>query len=352
MNSINENSSIPPTGIIGEEMQKYISLTRIFLCKVIECIYFNRCPEELSDFAFDDDRWFSLDIPKSPSLRELVSRRTIYGWFDLDIIISDLDVIVERWVLIHEKCENTESSPLFTGKKREIRYHIFRRYSQILRSIYSILNTLPVKTLEFALNQISGSNRRISAVCSHYKSLSVPKDDFDQSAHPDDLFDIVFGPIITPLGKCTIQCTTRKDISIFIPKIINGSLHSNITSSSLSFGIKNRNKFTEKNNQNSQADADGSIWLLSSQETGFDLNFSDSLLKKSFLSELSESRIKDPNAQSSEVTLQSPDEFLEYLSTLSVEFPYEVDEDKTRETFHELKNEVQQLFDDWMQTSG
>lgn len=342
MNSIKNNSSIPLTEVIGEEMQKYISLTRIFFCKIIECIYYNRCPEELSDFTFDEDQWFSLDIPKSSSLRELVSRRTIYGWFQLDVMISDLDMVAERWILVHEQCEITESRPIFIGKKRDLRYYTFRRFSQIIRSIYSMLNTLPVQTLRFALKQLSASNRRITAVCSHFRSLPIGKEDINKASPRDNLLEIDFGPIITPLGKCTIQCTTLNNISMFIPKIINKN-----ELSSLSFQMKPQFKKNEESS-NTQ-DFEDSMWFQYSLETTSS-SLSNSILKRSFTPDnfIGEKQEQD---QEKQAKLQSPEEFLDYLSDLSVKFPNDVDEKEANELFLDLKDETDKLFSDMMITT-
>lgn len=339
MNSIKNNSSIPLTEIIGEEMQKYISLTRIFFCKIIECIYYNRCPEELSDFIFDEDQWFSLDIPKSPSLRELVSRRTIYGWFQLDVMISDLDMVAERWILVHEQCETTESRPIFIGKKRDIRYYTFRRFSQIMRSIYSMLNALPIQTLRFALNQISASNRRITAVCSHFRSLPIGKEDINKSSPRDNLLEIDFGPIITPLGKCTIQCTTLNDISMFIPKIINKN-----ELSSLSFQMKPQFKKNDESSSN-QLEFDDSAWFQYSLDTSSSI--SNSILKRSFTPDSFVGEKQED--QTDQVKMQSPEEFLDYLSNLSVEFHENVNDEKDKEAFLELKDDFEKIFKDLME---
>ena len=335
MNSIKNNSSIPLNEVIGEEMQKYISLTRIFFCKIIECIYYNRCPEELSDFTFDEGQWFSLDIPKSSSLRELVSRRTIYGWFQLDVMISDLDIVVERWILVHEQCKTAESRPIFNGKKRELRIHTFRRFSQIIRSIYSMLNALPVQTLRFALSQISASNRRITAVCSHFRSLPIGKEDINKSSPRDNLLDIDFGPIITPLGKCTIQCKALNDISLLIPKIINKN-----ELSSLSFQLKPQVKKNDELSSN-PLDLEDSVWLQYSETSSN--SFSTATLKRSFTPDgfSPEKRIE----QIEQARLQSPEEFLDYLSKISVEFPVENDDqDKIDDDFFDLKDEFEKMF--------
>ncbi|OHS99017.1 hypothetical protein TRFO_08565 [Tritrichomonas foetus] len=419
--SNSSTSSIPPTEVIGEEMQKYVSLTRIFLCKVIECIYCNRCPKELSDFQFDEDRWFSLDIPKSPSLRELVSRRTIYGWFQLDVTLTDIDQVVERWILVHEPNEISQTRPLFAGKKSELRYHTFRRYSQIIRSIYSLLNSLPVKTLELCLNQISGTNRRLSAVCSHFHSLPVQYEDFTLQNNSTvkstqtssisnnfenlDKYELDFGPIITPLGKCTIRCITIKNTEMYLPKIVEynnnnnqnkiSKLNSKITKidlnptintiddpdndftiiSSISHPANPSNiKHSEKPvksfkdasdfdilETDSEAIDNSSVWFQSFQQNEFSSNLSDEYIKRSFTPELSSGASDDDynnsgernsdGSQNFDASAQSPEDFLGFISNLDVNFTNDFDEKTVRQTFKSLSNEVHQLFEEWMQTS-
>ena len=337
--SFKGSMSIPPTEMFGEEQQKYMSLTRIFLCKVIECIYCNRCPKELSDFTFDEDRWFSLDIPKSSSLRELVSRRANYGWFQIDVSITDLEMIVERWILIHEEVGTTESRPLLTGKNRELRHHTFRRYSQILRSIYSMLDALPVKTLELCLGHISGTNRRITAVCSHFRTSAYTPEEFTDQ----DKLEVDFGPVITPFGKVSIRCTTIKNIEMFIPRI----LENNTTPSQSKISIRNDVSFQQ------DSDTDNSIWLYSFQQPEFESEFSDGFIKRSFTPDSMDDKSNSVIDQqlSIDVATQTPEEFLDYINSLSVEFPDELDEDKAKQIFNDLSAEIKDLFDEWMQLS-
>lgn len=213
LNSTSEE--LQPDGI-GEETQKFSLLTHIFFCKLIECIYTCRCPKDLSDLKDDGEKWFSINIQQSQSLREHMSGQKVFGWFLIEIRLTEPEVVIEKWYLAHKPNDLSVSRPIFAGTNKELRAHTYRLFTQVLRSVYSMLNVLPAKTLELYLNQMPSSNKRITASCSHYMSLPVNRET------DDNIFkSIQFNPIMTPLGKCDIVCEYIHKLDEYIPKIIS-----------------------------------------------------------------------------------------------------------------------------------
>jgi hypothetical protein len=210
----------PSSGSISvgdADTEKYVRLAHVFLCKVMECIYINRCPEELSDLAADEVQWFATEVKRSESLRKLAYPHARHGWFKIDIILTDPDVIVERWTLRHDPIDPEFASDLNFGDSSDVIKKILdRRFSQMMRAIYSMLNFLPTKTLELALSQMPHTNRKITAICSHFHTRKWLGDDLESSGHTEHYY---FGPVTSPVGSCIVECETYSDITCFIPKL-------------------------------------------------------------------------------------------------------------------------------------
>ena len=310
---------------VAEETEKYVQLTRIFFCKVIECVYCSRCPKELSDLTEDEDHWFSLDIPKSQSLRQLLSRRTEYGWFQIDVILTDPDVVIERWILSHEPSDVSTSRPIFSTNRRELRRHVFCRFSQLMRSIYSMLNALPAKTLEFALSQVTAANRRITAVCSHFMSLPV------RDVRGEGQFVTEFGPVTTPLGRCAITCHSLSDVLALVPKI-------NVTDSVSA----------------EDSGLDTSSWVQApGRPEGESGSLPSELLKQSFVEDLPVVSEEDRIASSIENSKSAtPAEFLSKLEEQKLRYEDSRTVEDMKRTFSLVSREVDALQEDWLSTSG
>lgn len=354
------SSSIPSPEDIGEEMQKYVQLTRIFFCKIIECVYSSRCPKELSDFTEDEEAWFSVSIPKSLSLRQLVSRRTDYGWFQIDVILTDPDVVLERWVLLHEPSDFSASRPLIGTSRSDLRRHVFRRFSQVLRSIYAMLNVLPTKTLEFALSQITVTRRRITAVCSHF--MSLPARDF----RDDDRFMTVFGPVTTPLGRCAITCYSLKDVLSLTPKIlsvtdvppttqVNDSIAVSDDDSwvKVSASRSSDNDWVVVDSQMSESGSqnDGSSWVSAPGRPESESAELVSEFVNDSYTEMGPELVDDEETEMS-VDDSTPEEFIEKLNSQNLVFEDLRSIDDLKKVFEQVSREVDILHEDWLSTSG
>ena len=172
-----------------EEIQKYVILTRLFFCKMIESIYYNRCPKELSDFTEDKEHWFSLDIPQSQSLRKLIGGETPYGWFKLDVVLSDSNCVIERWIISNKDYKPTDSRTILVGDCKNIKSYIYKRFSKMMRSVYSTMNMMPAKILELQISNLVST-----------------------------------GNVTTPIGICSVKCYSIKAPSKFVPSFIKTEL--------------------------------------------------------------------------------------------------------------------------------
>ena len=215
------------TKLSDNEKTKFQSLSRLFLYKVAECIYETRCPQDLPDFE-PDPSVFSLSVKKSSSLRSLLTYKSHYGWFQIDLILTNPDIIIERWHLIHLplKIEVPNQFPTVG----ELREYVYRQFSQIIRSIYSMCNILPSKTLQIQIQKLPTNTRRIKAVCEPFHALPAVYESISEY----ETGRIQFGPIITPVGRTVVFCTHRIDLDNEIPCPISTAQHYNFTLNSSS----------------------------------------------------------------------------------------------------------------------
>ncbi|OHT15931.1 hypothetical protein TRFO_13592 [Tritrichomonas foetus] len=193
------------------EQRKYLDITKAFLCKAMECIYVNRCPNELSDLTSDDQKLFTINVPKSESLRRFLISSHNFGWFRILVKLTNPEVILERWTFIHATIRESDKIP----KSKD---DVYRHFSRVLRSIYSMLNALPTKSLEIILSNFPACNRRITAECFHFSKDPISFPVFSENPSIDKQR---FGPVITPVGKIMIACETVTDITIYIPRLIS-----------------------------------------------------------------------------------------------------------------------------------
>ncbi|EAX96524.1 hypothetical protein TVAG_256640 [Trichomonas vaginalis G3] len=220
------------TQILGKtELQKIISLTREFLNKVIECIYYSRCPGEIADFR-EDDFQFSLKIPRSQSLRQLTSSHKIHGFVKLDIIIVNPDKLLERWIIEHRPLSKQESEVFTQHYSTEEKHLIYQKFSSCLRSVFCILNALPAQSIALNLKNYTAQDRKISALCGDFKMLEDQRFSLDEG-HTKQ---VALPPVLTPVGKTIIRCQYLKEPEKELVPIINitkGTSSSSSTSDSV-----------------------------------------------------------------------------------------------------------------------
>lgn len=209
------------TGFDTSESLKMGSLSRMFLVKVAELIYENRSPFDLSDFTADIP-WFSLKVRKSPQLRQILPSDAFFGWFKIDIILSETNYVLERWYLIHLSTNNGEGNDkkeIFTDStiRNEHRKEIYEKMSQNFRGIHSLLNVIPTKTLILMLNQMPSVTNKIKVVCSQFNPLPATKEVIPNF----ETTQVRFGPIQSPIGKTLVFCTYVVNIDTMIPRPID-----------------------------------------------------------------------------------------------------------------------------------
>lgn len=214
---------------LKQETQKFAFLSRTFLFKSMECIYQVRCPEQVADFIPDEESFFSLTVPKSLSLRQKLSSPAAHGWFSIDISISGTDDIVERWYLLHLPVKQTESVPSLNTNLKELKAHTYRRFSQILRSIYSMIQCFPAHTLGYCLGTLRDARRTLVASCSSFVGFPARINSFCDC----ETAKLEFGPVVTPLGKTLVICQYRVDVVQLIPCPFTGPLVSSRSNESL-----------------------------------------------------------------------------------------------------------------------
>lgn len=198
------------------EIQKIISLTREFLNKVVECIYYHRCPGEIADFSQDEFQ-FSLKIPRSSSLRQHISSHKIHGFIKLDIILTNPEKLLERWVIEHRPLSKQESEVFSNQYTSEDKHLIFQKFSSCLRSVYCILNALPAQSLALNLQHYTSKDRKISALCGDFKKLEEQLFPFDEH----HIKQVALQPILTPIGKTIIRCQYLMNPETELIPIIN-----------------------------------------------------------------------------------------------------------------------------------
>jgi len=199
------------------EGQKMASMARMFLIKVAEAIYSVRCPGEITDFVNDDESWFSVKSKKSSQLRQVLSSKNMHGWFKIDVILTNPDTILERWYMIQLPPSKTDQPVM----KPESRSEAYRHFSQIYRSIISLLHSLPCFFLNNQLSRVSLNNRKIFAICDPFKPLPAHNDPFSEL----ETGQIRFGPVMFPAGRVIVFCHHLIDLHHEIPRPIRTAEH-------------------------------------------------------------------------------------------------------------------------------
>ena len=199
------------TQITESEIQKYGYLSRIYLFKSVESIYTIRCPNELPDFC-PDDSGLLLSIPKSESLRQHISSKSFYGWFKVDVILTNPDTLLERWIFLHTSDKIKENLEL---SKLELKHLMYRKFSISLRSIYTLLLSLPTYSFINQTKQIPSFDRRITVLCDQFHPLPANISSFPSNS----VKKIDFIPIQTPVGKTITICQYRTDLEKELPSI-------------------------------------------------------------------------------------------------------------------------------------
>jgi hypothetical protein len=204
-----------------EDSRKYATIARAFLFKVMDCIYLLRCPAQVPDFLSDDSFGFSLDIPSSQSLRAPLNSSMVHGWFKIDISISGTSEIIERWYLMHLHVDRSEPIPTVPGGPKGLKVYTYRSLCKCLRSIYSLLNCLPAIGFAKILAQFTIVKRNLVGVSSRFEKFPLKLDSFCE----DEVGELRFGPVVTPIGKVLVICEHRLDLSALIPKAIRTAPH-------------------------------------------------------------------------------------------------------------------------------
>lgn len=301
-----------------EEIQKYVILTRLFFCKMIESIYYNRCPKELSDFTEDKEHWFSLDIPQSQSLRKLIGGETPYGWFKLDVVLSDSNCVIERWIISNKDYKPTDSRTILVGDCKNIKSYIYKRFSKMMRSVYSTMNMMPAKILELQISNLVSTGIRLKAFCSHFMELPVV---LEPISNNDDIMEVDFGNVTTPIGICSVKCYSIKAPSKFVPSFIKTEL----PPINPIFQFQN---FTYPSDYSSSLETSNLI---------FDDSFCQASCSTQKSSENSDSMNKT--------------DFLSYLSSLKINFEPKISLEKLKTRLGELQKEAEVLKEDWNSSS-
>lgn len=205
-----------------KEIQRLASLSRVFLYKVAELIYSIRCPNELPDFSPDQCQ-FSLTIPQSASLRQHIFSRLFHGYFKIDILLTNPEYLIERWYIEqlppHKNCK--------MEFKRETKQIMYEHFSSTLRSVYSLLNAMPAKTLALQMSQLPMCDRRITAFASDFKSL----DDKPEPMEGRHVSVVRLEPIETVIGRTVITCQYLTSLDSELPAILPNSKRSASSSS-------------------------------------------------------------------------------------------------------------------------
>jgi len=206
------------------ENQKLASLSRLFMVKIAECVYQNRDPSSLPDLC-KDDAWFSIQTLTSKQLRQALTSKSVYGWFSVDVSITNPATVIERWYIIHLPITKQEQISNISGSSTEIKNSVYREMSQVLRSIFSIMNCLPAKFIENALKNIPMCNRKVSALYKPFNPLPAVNNAFTEL----ETAQLRFGPIITPVGRTVVFCHYRISLESEIPRPVRTAEHYSLT---------------------------------------------------------------------------------------------------------------------------
>ena len=210
-------SSLGNTNTAESDTRKFAFVARQFTYKSAECILSNRVPQDFPDLEVDDNVWFSLNIQKSNQIRQALSQTSMHGYASIDITLNNPDEVLERWYLIHLPLKNADTVPISQKGRKEVKIFTYRRYSAVLRSLYSLLGALPTSTLIRFLSQTPVTRRSIHSDISQFQPLPVKSQD---DMKDFELGKIRFGPVITPIGKYIIILHHRVDIDPLIPRPI------------------------------------------------------------------------------------------------------------------------------------
>jgi hypothetical protein len=198
----------------GHSPQKKLGyLTHTFLTKTIEAIHFIRCPEQFPDFELRGRSWLSTNVPSSPTLQQQVAADSLYGWFSVDISITDPVHIVERWYLIHLPLKSTESGSALDSSLEDCKRRAHRSFSQCFRGIFSMLHFLPAAHLCFVLKQFKAVKRSLIGNTSSFQRFPARIQGYTDT----ETAILKFGPVVTPIGKTVVICQHRIDLLSLIP---------------------------------------------------------------------------------------------------------------------------------------
>jgi hypothetical protein len=203
------------------ESQKFAFVSRVFLYKTMEAIYQARCSDQVKDFEKEPECWFQTNLPRSASLRQQVTSEAVHGWFSIDISISDSSAVVERWYLIHLPLKAGDSLPSPTSNIQRLKLDTFRQFSQLFRSIYSLMHCLPAAALCYVLQQFSAVKRHLVGTTSPFQKFPARLESYCDS----ETANVKFGPVVTPVGKIVVICQHRVDILPLIPTPVRTAPH-------------------------------------------------------------------------------------------------------------------------------
>lgn len=191
---------------------KLASLSHAFLTKAAELVYDMRAPNELPDFIEDKTPELGLIHKKSPSLRQNLTSKLFYGWFQVDVLLSEPETPIESWYMIHLPLKPDQSND---GRNRDdLKKEVFTKMKASLRSIYVLLNALPAESLIRNMKNMPNNNRKIYIKCSQFQQLPAHHQDFVGFESAKERF----GPIVSPVGRAVIFCTYRTDLYKEIPR--------------------------------------------------------------------------------------------------------------------------------------
>ena len=213
----------------------------------METVYFLRCPNQ-ADFVAEEEgnKWFNMDIPRSNQLRQKIQSPFYHGWFCIDISITDnkeYRETIERWYMIHIPSKQTETTPSITNfnNLKDLKFYTYRRFSQFLRSIYSMINVLPATNLGIVLKQLKTSKLQMSANISAFQKFPAQIKAFCDS----ETSKLRFGPVVTPIGQTVVICHYRVDLMPLIPTPIRAAPHYKFNTGSFHENIQDKNSFQE-----------------------------------------------------------------------------------------------------------
>lgn len=205
--------------------KQFIALNHVLMCNAVLCIYKTRCPLQISDIMDDNQEWNELKLPKVQSIIRKVSSKYSHGWIRIDVILDNPDEIIERWYIINTPSP-AKSSP---QANTENKYLIYRKIQVVLRSLFSILNTLPAKAIDLTLSNFPERPRHISLVLTPLSDFPVDEPKVHSS------MQISLPEVQTPYGSILIRCEYFNKPEFLIPNLrtplsASGSFSSQVAS--------------------------------------------------------------------------------------------------------------------------